>query len=799
LSIGKVVPISFSTELPDSFLRYAKTVIRDRAVPDVRDGLKPVHRRIIYGMYDLTMWPEKPHSKSARLVGHVLGSTHPHGDTAVYDATVLLAQPWSCRYPFVDGHGNWGSPDGDSAAAMRYTEMRMTPLAVLMCQDLDKETVKFKPNYDNRLEEPTVLPAPFPNLLVNGSTGIAVGLATNMAPHNLREAVDAVCMQIDKPDLSIEELMRVIPGPDFPTGGFIVGREGITQAYTTGRGIVSMRGKAKIEPSKNGKSLIIITEIPYKVNKAKLCAKMAELARDKKIDGIAEVRDESDREGMRVVVEVKKDNAPELILAALYKETQLQESFGIINLVITPDGTPQVLNLKQIIGYFIKHRKEVVIKRTEYDLKKAKERAHILEGLVIAVNNLDEVLTIIRSAKSPSIAKAGLIERFDFSEIQAQAVLDMKLQNLTGLELDGIKTEYQNIMKIIADLEEILADVKKVYAIIKKELREIADKRGDNRRTSILAPEEAEEMVIQDDSTSSQAIQIVLTDKGYIKRYPITGKKVDLLGFKDGDAPVLRIDTDDQATLLMFTAKGSVHQVSAKLIPEAAAKDRGRPLINLFSVPEDDRVVAIVPVKDFQNDKAVLTFVTVEGKVKRTYLAEYASTRTHEALVLGGTDEVLTVFSTLGESELFLATALGMCIRFPEGEISMQGRKSGGMKGISLDMDDMVVAAEVINANQGEVLTISETGWAKRSVLEEYKPQGRAGKGIAIMKLDNKKGTGALAAVKILHGAKQVFVCQSQGGVTRVEVEEIPLEARVKTGKPVVDVLLNDYITKVLE
>ncbi len=798
MSIGKVIPISFSSELPDSFLRYAKTVIRDRAVPDVRDGLKPVHRRIIYGMYDLSMWPDKPYSKSARLVGHVLGSTHPHGDTAVYDATVLLAQPWNCRYPFVDGHGNWGSPDGDTAAAMRYTEMRMTPLAVLMCQDLDKNTVKFKPNYDNRLEEPTVLPSPIPNLLVNGSTGIAVGLATNMAPHNLREAAAAICLQIDRPDISLAELMQVFPGPDFPTGGFIVGREGIVQAYTTGRGIITMRGKAKIEPGKNGKSMIVITEIPYKVNKAKLCAKMAELARDKKIDGIAEVRDESDREGIRVVVEVKKDVSPEPVLAALYKETQLQESFGIINLVITPDGTPRVLNLKEIIGYFIRHRKEVVIKRTEHDLQKARERAHILEGLVIAVNNLDEVLAIIRGAKSPSIAKARLIERFDFSEIQAQAVLDMKLQNLTGLELEGIKTEYQNILRLISSLEEILADLKKVYAIIKKELRDIADKYGDERRTTILDAGAAQEVVIQAETSTGQPIQVVLTEKGYIKRYPINGKRVDLVGFKDGDYPVLRLNTDDQVTLLMFTAKGNVHQVSAKLLPEAPAKERGRPVINLFPLPEDDRIVSIIPVKDFQDETAVICLVTVEGKIKRTLLTEYSSTRTHDAMVLSGTDEVLAAFRTGGASELFLASALGMCIRFPEAEVSLQGRKAGGMKGINLELDDMLVAAEAITNPQAEVLSVSETGWAKRTALEDYKQQGRAGKGIAIMKLDNKKGTGALAGVKILDADKQVYICQAQGEVSKIKVQDIPLEARAKTGQPLISVLLDDYVTRIL-
>lgn len=797
MSVGKIVPISFSVELPDSFLRYAKTVIRDRAVPDVRDGLKPVHRRIIYGMYELSMWPDKPYSKSARLVGHVLGSTHPHGDSAVYDAAVLLAQDWNCRYPFVDGHGNWGSPDGDSAAAMRYTEMRMTPLALLMCQDLEKETVKFKPNYDNRIEEPTVLPSPIPNLLINGSTGIAVGLATNMAPHNLREVVQAICRQIDDPKLEVEDLMRYIPGPDFPTGGFIVGKDGIESAYRTGRGIVVMRGKARIEGAKNGKSQIIITEIPYKVNKAKLCAKMGELARDKKIDGIAEVRDESDREGIRIVVEVKKDVAPEPILAALYKETQLQDSFGIINLVIAPDGTPQVLGLKELIGHFIAHRKEVVIRRTEYDLKKARERAHILEGLVIAVNNLDEVLRIIRAAKSPSIAKAGLIERFDFSEIQAQAVLDMKLQHLTGLELDGIRTEYQSMLKLIASLEEILADVNKVFALIKKELREIADKHGDDRRTVILDSDCKEEVVVQVHK-ASQSIQVVLTDQGYIKRYPSNGKRIDLTAYKDGDYPVLRINTEDQANLLMFSAKGAVYQVAAKLLPEAAPKERGRSVVNLFTLPEDDRVVSIVPV-DFSAEGAVLTFVTVEGKVKRTNLSEYANTRTHDAIVLQGADEVLSVTLTAGSKDLFLATARGMCIRFPEEEVSLQGRKAGGVRGISLGPDDVVVAAGIIDEDDTELLTISENGWAKRTSLEEYKPQGRAGKGIVLMKLDEKKGTGAVAAVKVFKESRPLFVAQAQGALNKLDVKEIPLEARAKSGKPVVTVLLNDYVVKVLE
>ncbi|MDA8441439.1 MAG: DNA gyrase subunit A [Peptococcaceae bacterium] len=796
MSVGKIVPVSFSDELPDSFLRYAKTVIRDRAVPDVRDGLKPVHRRIIYGMYELSMGPDKAYSKSARLVGHVLGSTHPHGDSAVYDAAVLLAQDWSCRYPFVDGHGNWGSPDGDSAAAMRYTEMRMTPLAMLMCRDLDKDTVNFRPNYDNRIEEPSVLPAPIPNLLLNGSTGIAVGLATNMAPHNLREVAAAIIKQIDEPKTSLESLMALIPGPDFPTGGYIIGLDGIKSAYATGRGIVIMRGKAQIESSKNGKSQIIISEIPYKVNKAKLCAKMGELARDKKIDGIAEVRDESDREGMRIVIEIKKDVAPEPILAALYKETQLQDSFGIINLVITPDGSPKILGLQELIRYFVAHRKEVVLRQTKYELKKAKERAHILQGLVIAVNNLDEVLNLIRAAKSPSIAKAGLIQRFELSEIQAQAVLDMKLQHLTGLELNGIKTEYENIRQLITGLEAILADERKVYAIIKKELQEIADKHGDNRRTVILEDCAKDELMVHVEP-DARPIQVVLTEQGYIKRYLFNGRKVDLVEFKDGDVPVIRITTDDQATLLLFTAQGLVYQVAAKLLPEALPKEKGRPLINVVVMPENDKVVAIVPV-DFNREDQILTFVTVEGKVKRTYLQEYANLRSNEAILLNSGDEVVGVHLTDGSKELVLATALGMAIRFNESEVNTQGRKAGGVKGMTCELDDMIVASAVIE-QQTELLTVSETGWAKRTALTEFKPQGRAGKGIIAMKIDPKKGTGALAAVKLVSGAGTLYMIQAHGSLSKIELDQIPVEGRAKIGKPIVSVLLNDFVTKILD
>ncbi|MBC2723909.1 MAG: DNA topoisomerase 4 subunit A, partial [Desulfosporosinus sp.] len=586
--------------LPEAFLGYSKHVILQRAVPDVRDGLKPVHRRILFSMDEIGMHTDKPYSKSARLVGDCMGKYHPHGDSSIYESAVRMAQPWATRYPMVDGQGNFGSIDGDSAAAMRYTEMRMTHLSQLMTQDIDKNTVLFKENYDQRLKEPVVLPSPFPNLLVNGGSGIAVGMMSNIPPHNLREVIAGVILQIDNPQVTVVELMEKVSGPDFPTGGLIIGTEGITNAYKTGRGKVTMRGKATIEQGKNGKSSILITEIPYQVNKSTLAAKIETLSDSGKIEGISEVRDESDREGIRLVVECRKEADPLQVLRLLYKHTQLEDTFGIINLVITAEGTPKVLGLKEINAAFIEHRKIVVTKRTEFDLEKARLKAHILEGLVIAINNLDEVIALIRASKTPSIAKASLITRFELSEIQAQAILDMKLQNLTNFELDGIIKEHEEALKLIAYLESILADVTKVYDIIKKELKDIGDKYGDDRRTFILPEEMREQIDLSSFEEPESLYQVMLTTNGFIKRISIQTKhKKDgalVCSFKDGDTLKERITCTNKDTLYFFTQSGNFYTINAKTVPEAKNKDKGGPLTNLCTLPLGEKVVSTLPI-----------------------------------------------------------------------------------------------------------------------------------------------------------------------------------------------------------
>lgn len=785
--------------LPEAFLGYSKYVILHRAIPDVRDGLKPVHRRIIYSMDELGMYPDKPYSKSARLVGHAMGAYHPHGDSAIYEATVRMAQPWAIRYPFVDGHGNFGSVDGDPAAAMRYTEIRMTPMAKLMCADLEKDTVPFRPNYDNRLKEPVVLPSPIPNILVNGTGGIAVGLATNMPPHNLREVVEGLILQIDKPNVTVAELMEKVPGPDFPTGGFIVGTSGIKEAYTTGRGKVIMRCKAGILPGKNGKSLIVITEIPYQVNKSNLAAKIEALS-EEKVDGIADVRDESDREGMRLVVECRKDADPYTILNQLYKYTQLQESFGIINLVVDADGVPKVMNLKEINQAYIAHRKQVVINRTEYDLKKARARAHVLEGLVIAINNLDEIIALIRAAKNPTLAKANLIMRFEFSEVQAQAVLDLKLQHLTNLELDAIKREYEDILKLIAALEEILGDVNKVFEIVKKELREIAEKFGDQRRTVIIDQDDAHLVDTTVYEEVEKELEILRTRQNFIKQLakgkPGKGRGSTLTyGFKDGDIIEERLNCTDKDTLYFFTNVGHVYTASAKLVPEAGPKEKGRGITNIMALPENENIVSTVPVRDMGEGVCFL-FITKYGQVMRTPVSEFAHGRSHEAMGLREGDELKLVLLSAGTGELLMATSYGQCIRYLEAEISPMGRKSKGVKGITLAGGDTVVDAFLIAEPDASLISVTERGFVKKTPLAEYKLQGRAGKGVAIGKIDPEK-TGYLAGLAVSMPADSVVVIQLGATVSQLEVNKLKDENRSRTGQPIISVMLDDYVARV--
>ncbi|MBC2725806.1 DNA gyrase subunit A [Desulfosporosinus sp.] len=785
--------------LPEAFLGYSKHVILQRAVPDVRDGLKPVHRRILFSMDEIGMHTDKPYSKSARLVGDCMGKYHPHGDSSIYESAVRMAQPWATRYPMVDGQGNFGSIDGDSAAAMRYTEMRMTHLSQLMTQDIDKNTVLFKENYDQRLKEPVVLPSPFPNLLVNGGSGIAVGMMSNIPPHNLREVIAGVILQIDNPQVTVVELMEKVSGPDFPTGGLIIGTEGITNAYKTGRGKVTMRGKATIEQGKNGKSSILITEIPYQVNKSTLAAKIETLSDSGKIEGISEVRDESDREGIRLVVECRKEADPLQVLRLLYKHTQLEDTFGIINLVITAEGTPKVLGLKEINAAFIEHRKIVVTKRTEFDLEKARLKAHILEGLVIAINNLDEVIALIRASKTPSIAKASLITRFELSEIQAQAILDMKLQNLTNFELDGIIKEHEEALKLIAYLESILADVTKVYDIIKKELKDIGDKYGDDRRTFILPEEMREQIDLSSFEEPESLYQVMLTTNGFIKRISIQTKhKKDgalVCSFKDGDTLKERITCTNKDTLYFFTQSGNFYTINAKTVPEAKNKDKGGPLTNLCTLPLGEKVVSTLPIKDV-TEELFFVFVTKDGQVMRSPVNDFVNARSSEAMGLKSEDVILKVFLSDGQGELFLATYKGQSIRFLETEINPMGRKSRGVKGMTLGKEDWIVDALMLTASEesflGDLVTVTERGFIKRTSFEEYKPQGRAGKGIAISKIDSV-GTGYIMGVSHVIDDDILNIIQLSGIVTRLEMKKVKAEPRMKSGKQWIPVMQNDY------
>ncbi|CAA7602401.1 DNA gyrase/topoisomerase IV, subunit A, C-terminal beta-pinwheel [Acididesulfobacillus acetoxydans] len=813
--------------LPEAYMGYSKFVILHRAIPDVRDGLKPVHRRIIYSMNELGMYPDKPYSKSARLVGHCMGAYHPHGDSAIYEAAVRMAQPWASRYPFVDGHGNFGSVDGDPAAAMRYTEIRMTPLARLMCQDLEKDTVSFRPNYDNRLKEPVVLSSPLPNVLVNGAGGIAVGLSTNMPPHNLGEAVNGIIHQIDRPEITPAELMNWVPGPDFPTGGFILGREGIRQACETGRGKIILRGKASIQPGKNGKSLIVITEIPYQVNKANLAAKIETLTADK-IEGIADVRDESDREGMRLVVECRKDSDPEKILERLYKYTQLQESFSIINLVIAADGTPKVMNLKEINAAYIEHRREVVVNRVTYDLKRAKERAHILEGLVKAIQNLDQVISEIRAAKTPALAKAALVLRFAFSELQAQAVLDMKLQHLTHLELLGIEREYDKIQKTVVALQEILADERKVYGIIKKELKETADKYGDERRTVILdGGDQGKPQTVP--AGPARPLEVLLTGKGFIKaRLPgkngrgkmgdpagqggdmfehkgedrfgykegdaLRYKDTDIFQYKDGDILRHKVRCTDKDQLLFFGVSGKVYSLAAKLVPETSGRVKGKTLSAVVSLPEGEEIAACRPLPEAAGGHVV--FVTRLGQIMKSPAADFANLRTAEGMTLKPDDTLVTAWISPEEQDLILLTAQGQALRLTEADIRAMGRKSKGVRGVNLAPGDSVVAALPVTDAAADLITVSERGWLKRTPIEEFKRQKPGGKGVTAARVELEK-TGLLAAALPVGPAAVLTVLQRSGAQTRIPVESLKIETRSRRGALLVAVVLDDYVIAV--
>ncbi len=782
---NRIIDVNIEKEMKESYIDYAMSVIVGRALPDVRDGLKPVHRRILYSMYELGMTPDKGYRKSARIVGDVLGKYHPHGDTAVYDSMVRMAQDFSIRYPLVDGHGNFGSIDGDSAAAMRYTEARMSRLAMELLTDIKKETVDFMPNFDETLKEPIVLPSRFPNLLVNGSSGIAVGMATNIPPHNLNEVIDGVIALIDNPDMSLEELMGYIEGPDFPTGGTILGKSGIMKAYAKGRGKVIIRSKTDIEEMGGGKSRIVVTEIPYMVNKARLIERIAELVKDKRIEGISDIRDESDRNGMRIAIETKRDANPDIILNYLFKHTQMQETFGIILLALV-DGRPKIMSLKEMLFHYIDHQKDVVTRRTQFDLKKAEDRSHILEGLLIALDNIDAVIKLIRASETAQIAKEGLIDSFNLSERQAQAILDMRLQRLTGLEREKIEDEYGEIQETIAYLKSILADEDMLYGIIKDELIAIKNRYGDERKTDIVPYRHDIDI---EDLIDEHDVVITLTHYGYVKRTPLSeyksqrrgGKGITGLSTREEDFIKDMYITSTHQRLLIFTSLGRVYELKAYEIPEAGRQAKGTAIVNILQLQPNEKVQSFIPVIDDTDEEYYLFMATRAGTVKKTPLSDFKNIRRGGiiAINLRDEDELVGVKLTDGDREILLATKGGKIIRFHESDVRDMGRVSMGVKGIELDSDDFVIDMEVVR-HGGYVLTVSENGIGKRTPIEEYRSQTRGGKGILTMNRTAK--TGNLIALKIVDVDDDIMMINSNGIIIRIPAEEISIMGRNTQG-----------------
>ncbi len=782
----RIIDVNIEDEMKKSYIDYAMSVIVGRALPDVRDGLKPVHRRILYSIYELGLTPEKPHRKSARIVGDVLGKYHPHGDTAVYDAMVRMAQLFSFRYPLVDGHGNFGSVDGDSAAAMRYTEARMAKITTELLADIGKDTVKFMPNFDESLKEPIVMPSRFPNLLVNGSSGIAVGMATNIPPHNLGEVIDGTISMIDNPDISIEELIVHIQGPDFPTGAMILGKQGIWDAYRTGRGRVIARAKTDIEEMPNNRSRIIVHEIPYQVNKSRLIEKIADLVRDKRLEGISDIRDESDRSGMRIVIEIKKDVNPNIVLNFLYKHTQMQDTFGVIMIALV-ENEPKVLNLKQILYHYIEHQKDVVTRRTQYEMEKAEARAHILEGLLIALDNIDAVIALIRSSRTTQIAREGLMDKFNLSERQAQAILDMRLQRLTGLEREKIQDEFDELLRTIAYLRSILADEGMLLTIIKEELLQIKAKYNDPRRTEIVANEN--EINIED-LIDEHDVVVTLTHAGYVKRIPLNtyrsqhrgGKGITGLQTREEDFVEDLFITSTHQRLLFFTSLGKVYMLKAYEIPESGRQAKGTAIINLLQLDPGEKIQAIIPVKnsDFEEDK-YLFMATRKGLVKKTPLGHFSNIRKGGliAITLREEDELINVQQTDGNQELIMASYYGMSIRYNEDNVRAMGRNAMGVKGMDLDEKDYLIDMELIHKDT-DVLCISEKGYGKRTPEDEYRFQIRGGKGIITMNTTEK--TGNLVAVKVVTDEHDLIIINSEGVIIRIDASEISTMSRNTQG-----------------
>ena len=781
----KLPEISIEKEMKKSYLDYAMSVIIGRALPDVRDGLKPVHRRALFAMRELKNDWNKPYKKSARIVGDVIGKYHPHGDTAVYDTIVRMAQDFSLRYPLVDGQGNFGSVDGDSPAAMRYTEIRMTLLAHEMLEDLDKETVEWAPNYDESLIEPSVLPSKFPNLLVNGSSGIAVGMATNIPPHNLSEIISAIIAIIDNHDISLEELMKLVPGPDFPTAGIICGTSGIKQAYNTGRGIIRIRARSLIEKDKRTqRETIVITELPYQVNKARLIEKISVMIRHKEIEGIRFVRDESDREGMRIAIGLKKDQIAGVVINQLYKRTQMENTFGIIFLAIV-NNRPELLTFKEILEHFILHRKNIIIRRTRYDLKKAEARAHILEGLKIALENIDDVVALIRKSKSPAEAKAGLIERFDLSSIQAQAILDMRLQKLTGLEQEKILEEYKNIIKDIAGFREILASERLVENIIKEELAGIQDRFGDSRRTEIT--QSVEEITIEDMIVEEDMV-VTISNTGYIKRNPITlyhsqrrgGKGKTAMGTKEEDFVKHLFVASTHHTLLFFTNLGRVYWQKVYDIPQAGRLSRGKAIVNLLNFEKDEKLTAVLDVKSFEPGFYVL-MATKYGLVKKTDLMAYSHPRTGGiiALKLAPGDKLIGTRLTDGTQNVFICSAMGKSIRFHESDIRPTGRVAGGVRGLRLGQEDRIVGMEALSHGQ-TLFTATENGYGKRTSIDEYPVHKRGGKGVITIKTSERNGL--VVAILLVEEDDDLMLITDSGKIIRMPIKGISVISRNTQG-----------------
>ncbi|SHJ39933.1 DNA gyrase subunit A [Geosporobacter subterraneus DSM 17957] len=782
--IGNIVQIDIEEEMKKSYIDYAMSVIVGRALPDVRDGLKPVHRRILYAMNELGLSPDKPHRKSARIVGDVLGKYHPHGDSSVYEAMVRMAQDFSTRYLLVDGHGNFGSVDGDGAAAMRYTEARLSKLAVELLRDIGKETVDYAPNFDETLKEPVVLPSRYPNLLVNGSNGIAVGMATSIPPHNLGEVIDATVKLIDDEEATVEDLIKIVKGPDFPTGATIMGKESIREAYRTGQGRVIVRAKVDIEQTAKGKTQIIVNEIPYQVNKARLIEKIAELVRDKKIEGISDLRDESDRNGMRIVIEIKRDANVNVVLNKLYKHTQLQDTFSIIMIALV-DGQPKLLNLYDMIYHYLGHQKDVIRRRTEYDLAKAEDRAHILEGLKIALDHIDEVIQLIRSSSNVQTAKEGLMSRFKLSEKQAQAILDMRLQRLTGLEREKIDEEYEELIKLINHYREILANERLLLSIIKEELLEIRDKYDDDRRTMIAA---AADEIDMEDLIDEEEVAITLTHFGYVKRLPSNTYKSQRRGGKGVAGHATREEdfvehlfiTSTHNYIVFFTNLGRAYRLKAYDIPEAKRQAKGTAIVNLLQLQPDEKVTAVIPIKEFEDNK-FLILATKTGIIKKTELSQFDTSRKSGivAISLRNDDELISVKLTDGEKEIIMATRDGMAIRFDEKDVRDMGRSAMGVKGMSLSEGDYVVAMELVEKDS-DLLIVSEYGFGKRTSLDEYRIQSRGGKGL--ITYNTKDKTGMVVGAKVVTDQDEVMLISTDGVIIRLQVKDISRMGRNTQG-----------------